>query len=99
MGAEYEILRENGGVAYVIGGSDDVEVVGAGAGGVAAEDDVGAVELERVVKRVENLRGDELPRHEDVGALKRRRLEHLGRAPPWRFWEIELGELSNLKLE
>ena len=73
-----EIERAEGD-GYVIGGSDDVEVVGAGAVRIGAEDDIGAVELERVVKRVENLRRDKLPRHEDIRAFKRRRLEHLGR--------------------
>lgn len=63
----------------MIGGSDDVVVVRAGPRGVAAEDDMGTVELERVVKRVEYLRRDQLPRHEDIGSLERRRLQHLSR--------------------
>lgn len=39
-------------------GGDEVELVGAVFGGVAAEGDVGAVELESVVEGVEELRGD-----------------------------------------
>lgn len=47
------------------------------AGRVAAEKDLGAVLLERVVKLVEDLGGHEVPRHEHIRPLKR-----LGRHHP-----------------
>lgn len=54
-----------------------MEIVRAGAGGIGAEEDFGAVELESVVEGVEDLRRDEFPRHENVGSLERLRLQHL----------------------
>lgn len=45
----------------MIGGLDDVVVVGGGAGRVAAEEDIGAVVLKRVVKSVEHLGRDQVP--------------------------------------
>lgn len=58
---------------YVIGGGDDVVVRGGVAGGVAAEEDAGAVELEGVMERVEHLRGDEATRQEHVSPVERPR--------------------------
>lgn len=63
----------------MVGGRNDVEIVGARARRIAAEEDVGAVLLESVVKGVEDLRRNELPRHENVGSLERLRLQHLRR--------------------
>lgn len=40
----------------MITGGDNVIIVGAITGGVAAEENLGAVELQRVMKRVEELR-------------------------------------------
>ena len=54
-------------------------VVRPGSRGVATEEDIGSIKLESVVKRVEDLGRDQVPRHEDIGSLKRRRRQHLGR--------------------
>lgn len=51
-------------------------VVGAGAGGVAAEEDGSAVELEGVVEGVEHLRRDETAREEHVRAGERHSLPY-----------------------
>lgn len=61
----------------MIGRRDNVKIVRAGARRVAAEEDLGAILVERVVKRVEDFRGHEFPRHENVGSLERLRLHHL----------------------
>ena len=53
-----------------------MEIVGTGARGVAAEEDLGAVLVESVAKRVEDLRRHELPRHEHVRSLERLRFQH-----------------------
>lgn len=54
------------------GGGDDVVVEGPRAGGVGAEEDIGAVEAERVVHGVEHLGGHQLPRQEHASARERR---------------------------
>lgn len=56
---------------------NDVVVVGSVAGGVTAEEDLSSVELERVVKSVEVLRRNQVPRHEHVGSLEHLRHDHL----------------------
>ena len=66
----------------MLGRSDDVEVGGAVAGRIAAEEDFGAVKLEGVEKSVEDFRWHEVPRHEHVCPFEqlRRRL-HRRRKP------------------
>lgn len=54
------------------GGGDDVVVEGPGVGGVGAEEDIGAVEAERVVHGVEHLGGHQIPREEHARARERR---------------------------
>ena len=73
----------------MIGGRDDVVIVGAGARGVAAEENLGAVLLERVVKLIEDFRRHQLPRHEHVRPFERLRLHHLLRSLSER--QIEFG--------
>lgn len=46
-------------------------------GGVATEKDLSSVVLERVVKRVELLRRDEIPRHEHIRSIEHLRRHHL----------------------
>lgn len=65
-------------LAHMVGGGDDMVVVGAGAGRVAAEKDLGAVEAEGVVKGVEHLGGDQTPGEEHVRPAERA-LPHRGR--------------------
>lgn len=62
----------------VIGGRDNVKIVRASAGRIAAEEDLGTILLEGVVKRVENFWRDEVPRHEHIGSLERLRVQHIG---------------------
>lgn len=66
----------------MLGRSDDVEVGGTVAGGIAAEEDFGAVKLEGVEKCVEDFRWHQVPRHEYVCPFEqlRRRL-HRRRKP------------------
>lgn len=66
----------------MVRGRDDVEVVGAGPGVVAAEEDGGGVEAEGVVDRVEDLRRDEGAGEEDVSTGEQpRRRRHFRSAP------------------
>lgn len=53
-----------------------MEIVGAVARRIAAEEDLGAILLESVVKSVEDFGRHEVPRHEDIGSLERIRLQH-----------------------
>ena len=56
-------------------------IVRGGARRVAAEEDVGAVMLEGVVKSVEDFRRHQVPRHEHVGTIECLRLHHHRRLP------------------
>lgn len=53
-----------------------MEIGGPVPGRIAAEEDVGSVELERVVEGVEQLGRDQVPRHEHARPLERLRLHH-----------------------
>ena len=65
----------------MIGGRDDVVIVRGGARRVAAEEDIGAVMLEGVVKSVEDFRRHQVARHEHIGTLECLRLHHHRRLP------------------
>lgn len=66
------IRRGEGAKTDVARGGDDVVVVGGCAGGVAAEEDGSAVELEGVMQGIEDIRWDEASRKEDVCPSKGR---------------------------
>jgi len=71
----------------VSAGSNDVVIVGAVTGGVAAEMELSAVIFNGIVQRVEDFRRHEVSRHEDVGALEWFRLQHLRRLRRRFSWE------------
>lgn len=59
-----------GKVFYMLERGDDVIIVRPIARGVAAEKNLRAVELQRVVKRVEELRRNQIPRHKYIRSFK-----------------------------
>lgn len=61
---------------YMIGRRDDVIILRAFPRTIAAEEHLGSILLQRVVKHVEYLGRDEAPRQEHIGPLKRLRVHH-----------------------
>ena len=70
---------------------------------IAAEENIGAVKLESVVKRIKEFRRDQVPRHEHIRALQRFRHHHRDHIRE-RWMKLGLGfevwsELGVLNLE
>lgn len=84
---------------------NDVVIVGAIAGRIAAKVDLGAVIFDGVVKRVEDFRRHQVSRHEHICALKCLCLQHLfslwGSVNPSIGNEIDFWERkrSNVKMK
>ncbi|PON91556.1 hypothetical protein TorRG33x02_125950 [Trema orientale] len=73
---EAKLRFEGRWVLNMIGRRNDVEIVSARARRITTKEDLGAILLKSVVKRVEDLRGHEFAGHEDVGSFKRLRPQH-----------------------